>query len=87
MRAFVAEYLWVVGESAVSVLGGVLDAVPGGRRAALTGLARTAYDQLQRTITLVYAELLRRAAPEEHGLAPRPPERSGKRGASDDLVA
>jgi 2-polyprenyl-6-methoxyphenol hydroxylase-like FAD-dependent oxidoreductase len=64
MRAFVAEYLWVVGESAVSVLGGALDtAIPGGRRAALTGLARTAVDQLQRTVSLVYTELLRRATP------------------------
>jgi 2-polyprenyl-6-methoxyphenol hydroxylase-like FAD-dependent oxidoreductase len=67
MRAFVAEYLWVVGESAVSVLGGALDtAIPGGRRAALTGLARTAVDQLQRTVSLVYAELLRRATPKAH---------------------
>jgi 2-polyprenyl-6-methoxyphenol hydroxylase-like FAD-dependent oxidoreductase len=66
MRAFVAEYLWVVGESAFSVLGGALDtAVVGGRRAALTGLARTAVDQLQRTVSLGYTELLRRAAPKE----------------------
>jgi 2-polyprenyl-6-methoxyphenol hydroxylase-like FAD-dependent oxidoreductase len=71
MRAFVAEYLWVVGESAVSVLGGALDtAIPGGRRAALTGLARTAVDQLQRTVSLVYTELLRRATPKTRLDAP-----------------
>jgi squalene monooxygenase len=83
LRAFVAEYVWVVGESAVSVLGGAASAViPGGRRAALGGLARSAYDQLQRTVALVYAELLRRAVPEPRGLSgqrggrPRPPRAS-----------
>jgi hypothetical protein len=85
MRAFVAEYLWVVGESAVSVLGGAVDAAPGGRRAALTGLARTAYDQLQRTVALVYTELLRRAAPDP-GLASRPKARPAA-GTADQLSA
>src|SRR5262249_638252 len=38
LRAFVAEYVWVVGASAVSVLGGAVDnSVAGGRRAALGG--------------------------------------------------
>jgi 2-polyprenyl-6-methoxyphenol hydroxylase-like FAD-dependent oxidoreductase len=84
LRAFIAEYLWVVGESAMSVLGGAADGtVAGGRRAAITGLARTAYDQLQRTVTLVYTELLRRAIPEHSGLAPRPARRPVEH-ASDD---
>jgi 2-polyprenyl-6-methoxyphenol hydroxylase-like FAD-dependent oxidoreductase len=92
MRAFVAEYLWVIGESAVSVLGGAVDAAsPQGRRGALTGLARTAYDQLQRTVALVYTELLRRASPEDKTLAAKaPPARSGKPAkpaASQDLSA
>ena len=87
LRAFVAEYVWVVGESAVSVLGGAVDTLPGGRRAALGGLARTAYDQLQRTIALVYAELLRRAVPEARGLPGRPRAKPGKVGAGDDLMA
>ena len=61
LRAFIAEYLWVVGESAASVLDGVAaEGLPGGRRAAFTGLARTAYDQLQRTAALVYSEAVRR---------------------------
>jgi squalene monooxygenase len=87
LRAFVAEYLWVVGESAVSVLGGAIDASVGGRRAAFTGLARTAYDQLQRTGALLYTEILRRATPEPRGLAGRPKKQPSKRGASDDLMA
>ncbi len=88
LRAFVAEYLWVVGESAVSVLGGGIDAsVPGGRRAAFTGLARTAYDQLQRTGALLYTEILRRATPEPRGLAGRPKKQPAKRGAGEDLMA
>jgi 2-polyprenyl-6-methoxyphenol hydroxylase-like FAD-dependent oxidoreductase len=88
LRAFVAEYLWVVGESAVSVLGGAVDgALPGGRRAALTGLARTAYDQLQRTVALVYTELLRRAAPEHVGLVAGARGPASKAQADQDLVA
>jgi squalene monooxygenase len=70
MRAFVSEYLWVIGESTVNVLGGVGAPSASGRRGALSGLARTAYDQLQRTVTLVYTELLRRAMPEDRGLQP-----------------
>jgi 2-polyprenyl-6-methoxyphenol hydroxylase-like FAD-dependent oxidoreductase len=88
LRAFVAEYVWVVGESAVSVLGGALDdSVTGGRRAALGGLARSAYDQLQRTIALVYAELLRRASSEPRGLPGRPPPRPARQSAGEDMVA
>jgi 2-polyprenyl-6-methoxyphenol hydroxylase-like FAD-dependent oxidoreductase len=88
LRAFVSEYVWVVGESAVSVLGGAVDnSVAGGRRAALGGLARTAYDQLQRTIALVYAELLRRASPEPRGLPGRPAKRPARQSAGDDMVA
>jgi 2-polyprenyl-6-methoxyphenol hydroxylase-like FAD-dependent oxidoreductase len=61
LRAFIAEYFSVVGESAVSVLGGA-DAVgaDGGRRGAAGGLARTAYEQLRRTAALVYNDVQRR---------------------------
>jgi 2-polyprenyl-6-methoxyphenol hydroxylase-like FAD-dependent oxidoreductase len=82
LRAFVAEYVWVVGESAVNVLGGALhgsDSTVAGRRASITGLARTAYDQLQRTLNLVYTELRRRATPEHSGLAPRPVRGAARR--------
>jgi hypothetical protein len=88
LRAFVSEYVWVVGESAVNVLGGAASAaIPGGRRAALGGLARSAYDQLQRTVALVYAELLRRAVPEPRGLPGRPPPRAPRESAAQDLAS
>jgi hypothetical protein len=87
LRAFVAEYVSVVGESAVGVLGSAAATVPGGRRAALGGLARSAYDQLQRTVVLVYAELLRRAVPETRGLPGRPPPRSAAASAAQDLAS
>jgi 2-polyprenyl-6-methoxyphenol hydroxylase-like FAD-dependent oxidoreductase len=88
LRAFVAEYVSVVGESAVSVLGGAVSTgIPGGRRAALGGLARSAYDQLQRTVALVYAELLRRAVPETRGLPGRPALRSARASAAQDLAS
>lgn len=62
LRAFVAEYLSVLGESTVSVLGGADDtALEGGRARAARGLARTAYEQLRRTVTLVYEDLRERA--------------------------
>jgi 2-polyprenyl-6-methoxyphenol hydroxylase-like FAD-dependent oxidoreductase len=87
LRAFVAEYLSVVSESAASVLGGAVDnTVPGGRRAALTGLARTAYDQLHRSASLVYGELKRRAAPPV--LASKRDVRKATRAArGDDMMA
>ncbi len=71
LRAFIAEYLWVVGESAASVLDGGATGMPGGRRAAITGLARTAYDQLQRTAALVASEAVRRGAARAPGVARR----------------
>jgi 2-polyprenyl-6-methoxyphenol hydroxylase-like FAD-dependent oxidoreductase len=86
LRAFVAEYVWVVGESAVSVIGGTaVTGLPGGRRAAFSGLARTAYDQLHRTVSLVYAEILRRSVPEPRGLGGRPAPRGAR--ASQDMTA
>ncbi len=86
LRAFVAEYLSVLGESAASVLGGAAAAsAPGGRRAALTGLARTAYDQLGRTASLVYAEMIRRGAPEPQRGVTRPVAKSRRSG--DNLSA
>jgi hypothetical protein len=86
LRAFVAEYVWVVGESAVGVIGGTAaTGFPGGRRAAFSGLARTAYDQLHRTVTLVYAEILRRSVPEPRGLGGRPAPRGTR--ASQDMTA
>jgi squalene monooxygenase len=88
LRAFLAEYLWVVGESAASALGGTAStSLPGGRRAALTGLAHTAYDQLQRTVALVYAEAVRRSGPEARitaDLSSPPPRRAA---GGDDLRA
>jgi 2-polyprenyl-6-methoxyphenol hydroxylase-like FAD-dependent oxidoreductase len=88
LRAFVAEYVSVVGESAASVLGGAVDAsMAGGRRAALGGLVRTAYDQFQRTVSLVYAELQRRASSESRGLPGRPPKRAARQSAGEDMVA
>jgi 2-polyprenyl-6-methoxyphenol hydroxylase-like FAD-dependent oxidoreductase len=88
LRAFIAEYLWVVGESAVSVLGGAASiGLPGGRRAAMSGLARTAYDQLQRTVALVYAEILQRGAPEVRGRREEAEEHAAGRRGGDDLVA
>jgi squalene monooxygenase len=57
LRAFVAEYLWVVGASAAGVVGGAAT----GCRAMLDGLGHTAYDQLARTVTLVYRDTVRRA--------------------------
>ena len=92
LRAFVAEYLWVLGESAASVFGGAGSAAaasaPGGRRAALTGLARTAYDQLGRTASLVYAEMVRRGAPEPPVAARRDAGRAqSRRAGGDDLSA
>jgi 2-polyprenyl-6-methoxyphenol hydroxylase-like FAD-dependent oxidoreductase len=71
MRAFIAEYLWVVGESAASLLDGDTAGLPGGRRAAITGLARTAYDQLHRTAALVASEAVRRGAARAPGVAQR----------------
>lgn len=61
LRAFVAEYFSVVGESALAVLGGADDVVlHNGRRAAAEGLARTAVEQLRRTAALVYNDVRRR---------------------------
>jgi 2-polyprenyl-6-methoxyphenol hydroxylase-like FAD-dependent oxidoreductase len=57
LRAFVAEYLWVVGASAAGVVGGAAE----GCRAMLDGLGHTAYDQLARTVALVYRDTVRRA--------------------------
>jgi 2-polyprenyl-6-methoxyphenol hydroxylase-like FAD-dependent oxidoreductase len=61
LRAFIAEYLSVIGESAVSVLGGA-DAFEGlqQRRLSAHGLLRTAYRQLTRTAQLVYNDVQRR---------------------------
>jgi hypothetical protein len=61
------------------------NAVPGGRRAALTGLARTAADQLQRTVSLVYAELLRRAVAVTTGGDPPYPPATASRVSSGEL--
>jgi squalene monooxygenase len=61
LRAFVAEYLWVVGASAAGVLGGATEAPEaGGRRALVAGLGRTAIEQLRRTTAHVYREVLGR---------------------------
>jgi 2-polyprenyl-6-methoxyphenol hydroxylase-like FAD-dependent oxidoreductase len=61
LRAFVAEYLWVVGASAAGVLGGATEAPPtGGRRALVTGLGRTAIEQLRRTTAHVYKDVIGR---------------------------
>ncbi|MFT3772214.1 MAG: FAD-dependent monooxygenase [Minicystis sp.] len=63
LRAFIAEYFSVVGQTAVSVIGGADDTViEGGRTSAARGLARTAYDQLRRTAALVYKDVKRRRA-------------------------
>ncbi len=87
LRAFVAEYLSVLGESAASVLGGTPPpSAAGGRRAALTGLARTAYDQLGRTASLVYAEMIRRGDPAPEGPA-RPHGPRAQRGSLRDTDA
>lgn len=65
MLSFVAEYLNVVGQSAASVLEDDLD-TPGirGRTAALRGLLRTAYIELERTATMVYKDVQGRRTPQ-----------------------
>lgn len=81
LRAFVAEYLWVLGESTVSVLGGADDtALEGGRGAAARGLLRTAYEQLRRTATLVYQDVRQRPL-RTGGLVDTPP-RSARRAST-----
>lgn len=61
LRAFVGEYLSVVSESAVSVIGGSDRLVQESDRSAVArGLARMAYDQLLRTAALVYNDAKRR---------------------------
>ncbi|APR77692.1 Monooxygenase, FAD-binding protein [Minicystis rosea] len=61
LRAFIGEYFSVVGQTAVSVIGGADDTViEGGRGPAARGLARTAYDQLRRTAALVYKDVRKR---------------------------
>jgi squalene monooxygenase len=81
MLSFVSEYLNVVGQSAASVLSDELE-TPGirGRTAALRGLLRTAYIELERTVTMVYKDVQGRrtpqpivlSAPARRASAPRP---------------
>jgi 2-polyprenyl-6-methoxyphenol hydroxylase-like FAD-dependent oxidoreductase len=84
LRAFVAEYVSVVGQSAAGVLRGDDFALQDGFTTA-RGLARTAYSQLRRTAALVYNDVRRRppvpaslaaaVARRERGTAPpRAPE-------------
>jgi 2-polyprenyl-6-methoxyphenol hydroxylase-like FAD-dependent oxidoreductase len=81
LGAFVTEYLSVLGESALSVLGGADDtALEGGRSAAAAGLARTAYEQLRRTMTLVYQDARQRPLGAAGLFTPPSPRRAATRG-------
>lgn len=75
LRAFIGEYFSVIGESAVSVLGGADDLATVGLRGPVArGLARTAYDQLVRTAELVYHDARRRSPLPERAPKSKRPE-------------
>ena len=64
LRAFIAEYLAVVASSGLdAAVGGDPSGVEG-RREALGGLGQMAYDQLERTVQMMYRDFMRRTAPQ-----------------------
>ena len=86
MRAFVSEYLWVIGASAAGVIGGATEAPEaGGRRALVAGLGRTAIEQLRRTTAHVYREVIGRRVAQPAAALSGAWRGAARRGASSDL--